>query len=80
MIKVLEPGLKSPEFVESPYDDTGLPSAHGRATRSVYTTHTPILSLCVLLSATLLFNCDSGELELAPPYSLKLCKFCGGAW
>ena len=55
-------------FVESLYDDTGLPSAHGRATRSVYTTHTPILSLCVLLSATLLFNCNSGELELAPPY------------
>ena len=55
-------------FVESFYDDTGLPLTHARATRSVYTTHTPILSLCVLLSATLLFNCNSGELELAPPY------------
>ena len=67
-------------FVESLYGNTGLPLAHGRATLSVYTTLTPILSSCVVLSATILFNCDTGELELAPLYSVKLCKFCGGAW
>ena len=58
-------------FVKFLYDDTGPPSTHGHATRSVHTTLTPILSSCVVLSATLLFNCDTGELQSAPPYSVK---------
>ena len=63
---------KNVSFVESLYDETGPSSTHGRVTRSVYTTLTPILSSCVVLSATLLFNCDMGELQSAPPYSVKV--------
>ena len=54
--KCMKRKTQETSFVESLYDDTGLPSGHGRATRSVSfrSYHTHILSSCVVLSATFL--------------------------